>query len=120
MSIELNDEWIGAGYVWTNEEGGLCIDSIETIGNELFHSTTNRELFKKLLIDFSNSLGDRTLYMGHGKVNFDKFDEDDDPFQNDDKSVIRKYEDYLRYFTPGNTDEMYTDAGAQRIVPKNL
>jgi len=120
MSIELNDEWIGAGYVWTNEEGGLCIDSIETIGNELFHSTTNRELFKKLLIDFSNSLGDRTLTMGSGKVNFDKFDEDDDPFQNDDKSVIRKYEDYLRYFTPGNTDEMYTDADAQRIVPKNI
>jgi len=120
MSIELNDEWIGAGYVWTNEEGGLCIDSIETIGNELFHSTTNKELFKKLLIDFSNSLGDRTLSMGYGKVNFDKFDKDDDPLQNNDESVIKKYKDYLIDFTPGNTDEMYTDANAQRIVPKNL
>ena len=58
--------------------------------------------------------------MGYGKVNFDKFDKDDDPLQNNDESVIKKYKDYLIDFTPGNTDEMYTDAGAQRIVPKNL
>lgn len=120
MSIELNDEWIGAGYVWTNEEGGLCIDSVETIGNELFHSTTNKELFKKLLIDFSNSLGDRVLTMGNGKVNFDKFEKDDDPLLNLDESVIGKYEEYLEAFTPGRSGEMYTDAETQRIVPKNL
>jgi hypothetical protein len=120
MSIELNDEWIGAAYVWTNEENGICIDSVETIGNQLFHSTTNRELFKKLLIDFSNSLGDKVLSMGSGKVNFDKFDKDDDPLQNNDESVIIKYKDYLIDFTPGNTDEMYTDAHSQRIVPKNI
>ena len=120
MSIELNDEWIGAGYVWTNSEGGLCIDSIETIGNELFHSTTNKEIFKKLLIDFSNSLGERVLTMGRGKVNFDKFEEDDDPLQNDNRFVIKLYEGYLRDFTPGGSDEMYTDAESQRIVPKNL
>lgn len=120
MSIELNDEWIGAGYVWTNKDGGLCIDSVETIGNELFHSTTNKELFKKLLIEFSSSLGDRVLTMGRGKINFNEFEEDDDPLLNSDKSVIRKYENYLRDFTPDNTSEMYTDAHKQRIVPKNL
>lgn len=120
MSIELNDEWIGAGYVWTNSEGGLCIDSIETVGNELFHSTTNKELFKKLLIDFSNSLGDRVLTMGHGKVNFDTFENDNYPLLNSDRFVIKNYENYLTDFTPDNTSEMYTDAETQRIVPKNL
>ena len=120
MSIELNDEWIGAGYVWTNSEGGLCIDSIETVGNELFHSTTNKELFKKLLIDFSNSLGDRVLTMGRGKVNFDTFENDNYPLLNSDRFVIKNYENYLTDFTPDNTSEMYTDAETQRIVPKNL
>ena len=119
MSIELNDEWIGAGYVWTNEEGGLCIDSIETIGNDLFHSTTNKELFMRLLMDFSNSLGDRTLTMGYGKVNFNQFEEVISPLGNDDKSVIEKYIDYITSFNISGDDQMYSDANSQRIVPKN-
>ena len=119
MVFEINGELGAEGYVWTDLNGNLVIDSLETIGNDLYHSTRNKQIIKKLLSDFSSSLGKKELYLGKGPIMFDDFEENDDPYKNSDTTYIEDYDNFLSTFTPyGNTD-MYSDAESQSIVPKS-
>jgi len=122
MVFEINGQLAGEGYVWTvlNKDGDLVIDSLETIGGELFHSPKNKQIVKRLLIEFSASLGDRMLTMGKGPINFEEFEEYEDPETNSDESVIENYKKYLQKFHPYGETDMYSDAEEQRIVPKEL
>jgi hypothetical protein len=114
MVFEINGQLVGEGYVWTTENENLVIDSIETIGGALFHSAKNKKIIKQLLIDFSASLGNKTLTMGSGPIEFSEFSLMKDPEENDDNSIIKKYYDLLGRYT------IYSDAEEQRIIPKKL
>jgi len=120
MVFEINGQLAAEGYVWTttNNDRDLVIDSLETIGGELFHSTKNKQIVRYLLIEFSASLGNRMLFMGKGPINFEEFTEYEDPETNNDETVIENYKKYLQKFHPYGDTDMYSDAGEQRIVPQ--
>ena len=72
MIFELDGEWIAQCYTWEDNIGNICIDSFETIGDEAYHSDTNRQVIKDLLIDFAkSSSNDNIITIGSNRFDFD-------------------------------------------------
>lgn len=73
MIIELDDQWIAQCYTWEDNNGNICIDSFETIGDEAYHSDTNRQVIKDLLIDFAkSSINNNIITIGTNRFEFDR------------------------------------------------
>ena len=73
MIFELDGQWIGESYTWEDNNGNICIDSFETIGDDAYHSETNKQIIKELLIDFAqSSSNDNIITMGNNRFDFDR------------------------------------------------
>ena len=73
MIFELDGQWIGECYTWEDNNGNICIDSFETIGDEAYHSETNKQIIKELLIDFAqSSSNDNIITIGNNRFDFDR------------------------------------------------
>lgn len=121
--FEINGQLGAEGYVWTADDNVIVIDSLETIGNEFYHSSRNKKIMEDLLIDFANSLGNIEVRIGSGPINFDDFElaEKREIIIHDDEFVIEEYKKFFNEFAPpGYGDSMYSDAkNVQSIVPKS-
>lgn len=123
LVFEINGQLGAEGYVWTADDNVIVIDSLETIGNELYHSTRNKKIMEELLIDFANSLDNIEVRIGSGPIDFDDFElaEKREIIIHDDEFVIEEYKKFFNEFAPpGYSDSMYSDAkNVQSIVPRS-
>lgn len=70
MVFELNNELIAECYTWEDSLGNICLDSFETIGNEAYHSDTNKQIIEDLIWHFGNNQPDILVTIGSNKFNF--------------------------------------------------
>jgi hypothetical protein len=71
MVIELKNKIIAEAYTWEDNNGNICLDSIETVGNEAYYSDKNKEIVRELLIQFGNAQSNCMVNVGNNNFDFD-------------------------------------------------
>ena len=107
MIFELDNQWIAQCYTWEDNNGNICIDSFETIGDEAYHSDTNRQIIKDLLIDFAKSNSNDNIVT----IGTNRFDFDPSPL-----SLINPTQSYSEYTDTLEYKSLYRDDHSNQSV----
>ena len=67
---EMKNEMIMQSYVWSDEDGNICFDSLETIGNQAFYKENVKNAISALLLDFTKNVGNVMVVAGNNIDNF--------------------------------------------------
>ena len=118
LICEVNGKFAAQAYVYfARDQSTIVLDSLETIGNELYYSKVNSSAVFELLKEFSKFVGPNiNVHIGDSKVNLGPLEETTaipNPVQE-----IQGYNSYFNSFTDAGDNEMYTDASKQYKIPK--
>ena len=118
LICEVNGKFAAQAYVYfARDKSTIVLDSLETIGNELYYSKVNSSAVFELLKEFSKFVGDNiNVHIGDSKVSLGTLAEVE-AVENPVKE-IRDYTSYFNSFTDAGDNEMYTDASKQFVIPK--
>lgn len=124
MVTEVNGDLSLMAYVWQDENGNVCFDNFETIGNEVFHSPRIQNVVKKLLQDFASSLpqGKRTTHgTGFVRINLN-FQKTNKPLQNTLNFMDNpEYQGIHNFIMSEEPDLRWYDSDSreQNIIPRH-
>ena len=118
LVCEVNGKFAAQAYVYfARDKSTIVLDSLETIGNELYYSKVNSSAVFELLKEFSKFVGDNiNVHIGDSKVSLGTLAEVE-AVENPVKE-IQGYNTYFSSFTDAGDNEMYTDASKQFVIPK--
>jgi hypothetical protein len=117
LVCEINGKLAAQAYVYTGQDA-IVLDSLETVGNTIYYSQKNTSALLSLLKDFASSLpNDFSLHIGETKLKLPNLEK-----VNTVKNPTKEFFEYITYFekyTDAESNEMYTDASIQHLIPRN-
>jgi len=118
--FEVNNELIFQSYVWSDEEGNVCFDSIETANRNYYKQQNLISAARLLMKKFSSSISGRCV-VGSNRIELiDRLPNKDLLKNPTTTNNLDHVSNLLITYSINRNDRLYTaDSSVQYLVPKS-